>query len=403
MWHAIKRHPGWLAAALLLLALLGWLIWHQWFKPAPAPSLITTAVVRGDIEDSVLATGALQASRLTNVGAQVGGRIKKLYVKVGEQVEEGQVIADIDDTTQRNALRAAQESVANYKAQKASRQSALALAQKEYKRQKYMYDRQAASRADYENAEHALAAARADVEAVQAQIVQYTMQMENAQADLGYTRVVAPSAGTVVSIVTQEGQTLNVMQSAPTIVKLADLDTMKIEAQISEADVARVTPGMDAYFTTLGDPDTRRPATLVAVEPGPINMKTYEGSNTDSSSSTAVYYNGLLSVPNPDHQLRIQMTAQVTLVLASARDVLMIPAGALGRRGKDGSYSVRVASGEKGKETIERRHVEIGLNNRVHVEIKSGLKEGEQVIVGQGPAEGETRQTNMGRRRPRMF
>ena len=403
MLNALKRHPGWLAAALLLLALLGWLIWHQWFKPAPPPTLITAPVTRGDIEDSVLATGALQAARLTNVGAQVGGRIKKLYVKVGDQVEEGQVIADIDDTTQRNALRAAQESVANYKAQKASRQSALALAQKEYKRQKYMYERQAASRADFESAEHALTAARADLDAVQAQIVQATMQMENTQADLGYTRVVAPSAGTVVSIVTQEGQTLNVMQSAPTIVKLADLDTMKIEAQISEADVARVKPGMDAYFTTLGDPDTRRPATLVSVEPGPINMKTYEGSNTDSASSTAVYYNGLLSVPNPKHELRIQMTAQVTLVLASARDVLMIPAGALGGKGKDGQYTVRVASGEKGKQTIERRAVEVGLNNRVHVEIKSGLREGEQVIVGQGPAEGEERPTNMGRRGPRMF
>ena len=403
MLNALKRHPGWLAGALLLLALLGWLIWHQWFQPAPPPPLITTPVTRGDIEDSVLATGALQAARLTNVGAQVGGRIKKLYVKVGDQVEEGQVIADIDDTTQRNALRAAQESVANYKAQKASRQSALALAQKEYKRQKYMYERQAASRADFESAEHALAAARADIDAVQAQIVQATMQMENAQADLGYTRVVAPSAGTVVSIVTQEGQTLNVMQSAPTIVKLADLDTMKIEAQISEADVARVKPGMDAYFTTLGDPDTRRPATLVSVEPGPINMKTYEGSNTDSAASTAVYYNGLLSVPNPEHELRIQMTAQVTLVLASARDVLMIPAGALGRQGEDGRYTVRVASGEKGKEKIERRAVEVGLNNRVHVEIKSGLKEGEQVIVGQGPADGEPRPTNMGRRGPRLF
>lgn len=403
MLNALKRHPGWLAGALLLLALLGWLIWHQWFQPAPPPPLITTPVTRGDIEDSVLATGALQAARLTNVGAQVGGRIKKLYVKVGDQVEEGQVIADIDDTTQRNALRAAQESVANYKAQKASRQSALALAQKEYKRQKYMYERQAASRADFESAEHSLAAARADIDAVQAQIVQATMQMENAQADLGYTRVVAPSAGTVVSIVTQEGQTLNVMQSAPTIVKLADLDTMKIEAQISEADVARVKPGMDAYFTTLGDPDTRRPATLVSVEPGPINMKTYEGSNTDSAASTAVYYNGLLSVPNPEHELRIQMTAQVTLVLASARDVLMIPAGALGRQGEDGRYTVRVASGEKGKEKIERRVVEVGLNNRVHVEIKSGLKEGEQVIVGQGPADGEPRPTNMGRRGPRLF
>ena len=238
----------------------------------------------------------------------------------------------------------------------------------------------------------------------------------------------------VVSIVTKEGQTVSAMQSAPTIIKLANLDTMRIEAQISEADVPNVTPGMPAYFTILGDPDTRHNAVLSRVEPGPINMSSYEGTNTDSSSSTAVYYNGIFDVPNPDHRLRIQMTAQVTVVLQQAKNVLTIPSGALsttrsggGRGGKGGSaasgarpasassaqapvqaasgaepsgsasagnaagkagrlYTVRVAKGEPGKQTIEERQVRIGLNNRVQAEVLEGLQEGEQVVIGDSSA-----------------
>ena len=387
MWKTLKHHPGWLLTAAVLLALFSWLAWRQWFAAPPAPKLITAAVTRGDMEDSVLATGALQAARLTNVGAQVGGQIKKLYVQVGDQVAKGQPIADIDDITQRNALRAAQDAVTNARAQKAARQSTLVLARQNHERQKYMFERDAASQADYQSARQALDAALADMQAIDAQIAQLTVQVNNAQADLGYTRIVAPSAGTVVSIVTQEGQTVNVMQAAPTIVKLADLDTMRIEAQISEADVARVKPGMPAYFTTLGDPDTRHEATLRRVEPGPINMKTYDGSNTDSAASTAVYYNGLLEVPNPNHALRIQMTAQVTLVLAQAKGVLMVPVGALGARAADGSYTVRVVVGDKDRPSVSPRQVRIGLNNRVHAEVTDGLKEGEQVVVSEGSAE----------------
>lgn len=386
MWKSLQRRPGWLTAIVFLLLLLAWLGWRQWFTAPPAPKLITAAVTRGDLEDSVLATGALQAARLTNVGAQVGGQVKKLYVQVGDKVKQGQLIADIDDTTQRNALRAAQDNVTNFKAQKAAKQSALVLARQNYERQKYMFERDATSQADYQSARQALDAALADIQAIDAQIAQYTVQVNNAQADLGYTRIVAPSAGTVVSIVTQEGQTVNVMQAAPTIVKLADLDTMRIEAQISEADVVRVKPGMPAYFTTLGDPDTRHEATLRSVEPGPINMKTYEGSNTDSASSTAVYYNGLLDVPNPNHMLRIQMTAQVTLVLAQAKNVLMIPASALSQRGPDGRYTVRVVSGSADRQSVTPRQVRIGLNNRVHAEVTEGLQEGEQVVVSEGAA-----------------
>ena len=289
MWKKLKAHPWWLAAAILLLLLLLWGGYKIWFaKPASAP-LITATVERGDIENSVLATGAIQASQLINVGSQVSGQVKKLHVQVGDAVKQGQLIADIDDTTQRNNLREAQEQVASFRAQRAAKQSSLVLAQQNFERQKYMYERDAASRADFQNAKQALDAARAEIKALDAQIAQQSIQVETAKANMGYTRITAPSDGVVVSIVTKEGQTVSAMQSAPTIIKLANLDNMRIEAQISEADVPTVTPGMPAYFTILGDPDTRHNAVLSRVEPGPINMSSYEGTNTDSSSSTAVY------------------------------------------------------------------------------------------------------------------
>ena len=232
MWKKIKTHPWWTVIAVVLIAAVVWLVYRQWFAPKPGPNLITATVTRGDIEDSVLATGAIQAAQLTDVGSQVSGQLKKLYVKVGDNVKQGQLIAQIDSTTQHNSLIAAQEAVANYKAQKASKQSTLVLAQQTYTRQKYLYEHDAGSQADMQSARQALDAAVADVKATDALIKQYSVQVETAQANVGYTRITAPSDGTVVAIVTKEGQTVSASQSAPTIIKLANLDTMRIEAQI---------------------------------------------------------------------------------------------------------------------------------------------------------------------------
>ena len=378
----------------------GWLAYSKWFAPAATPHLITATVTKADIEDTVLATGAIQASKLTNVGSQVSGQLKKLHVQVGDVVKKGQLVAEIDSTTQTNALRAAEETVASYKAQKAAKQSALILAQQNYERQKYMFERDAASKADFQSATQSLAAAKADIKAMDAQIAQYQVQVSTARANLGYTRIVAPSDGTVVSVVTKEGQTVSASQSAPTIIKLADLSTMRIEAQISEADVPNVKPGMPAYFTILGNPDRQYDTTLVSVDPGPINMNTYDGTNTDSSSSAAVYYNGIFVVPNPDNTLRIQMTAQVTIVVQQEKGVLTIPVGALGKRAKDGSYTVRVVTGEPGKEVITEKPIKVGMNNRVQVAVTEGLKEGEKVVIGDSSGNKASGRTAMG---PRMF
>ena len=289
MWKKIKSHPWWLALGTVFVALALLAGWQLWGKAPAAPSVITADVVRGDIEDSVLAAGTIQAAKLINVGAQVSGQVKKLHVKLGDVVEQGQPIAEIDAATQQNNLKDAQAALGSAQAQKTAKQSALALAQNNFERQKYMFEREASSKADYQTAQHALAAAKADLAAAEAAIAQYTVRVQTAQTNLGYTRITAPMAGTVVAIVTDEGQTVNANQTAPTIIKLAQLDAMTIQAQISEADVPRVAPGQPAYFTILGEPERRHQASLHSIEPGPIDINSYDGRATSNNSNTAVY------------------------------------------------------------------------------------------------------------------
>lgn len=350
----IQTRKWWLLAGGLLLVLLGWWAYKSWFAQKPAPPLITTEVTRADLEDAVLATGTIQASKLINVGSQASGQVKKLYVQVGDVVAVGQPIADIDATRQQNELKDAQAALASARAQKVARQAALSKAQAEYARQKYMFDRDAASKADLQSAQQALAAAQADIKVADAQIQQHTVRAQTAQANVGYTRITSPTAGTVVAIVTDEGQTVNANQTAPTIVKVAQLEQMTIQAQISEADVPRVRPGMNAYFTILGEPDQKYPARLSRVEPGPVDMKTYDGT-ANSNTNKAIYYNGLLDVPNPEGKLRIEMTAQVSIVLAQARNALVIPSGALMPAGGGKRAGAGGAKGAAGAEDAGKR------------------------------------------------
>ena len=439
MWKFLQSRPWWLLTGGLFLVLAGWGIYRLWFAKTPAPPLITVTVVRGDLEDAVLASGTIQASRLINVGSQASGQVKKLYVKLGDVVQAGQKIADIDDITQQNNLKDAQAALISARAQKTAKQATLVKAQAEFARQKYMHERDAASKADYQSAQQALTAAQADIRVADALINQYDVRARTAQANVGYTRITSPTAGTVVAIVTDEGQTVNANQTTPTIVKVAQLDSMTIQAQISEADVPRVRTGLPAWFTILGEPDHKYSATLSSIEPGPIDMKTYDGTSTSSTSTNAIYYNGLLDAPNPDGKLRIAMTAQVSIVLDQTKNALLIPSGALtqhsGKRSaeaasgasdaassvsRDGAsaprqgastddspgrgrlYTVRVAKGEKGNETVEERSVRIGLNNRVQAQVLEGLQEGEQVVIGDAAGAGAGGST---RRMPgiRMF
>lgn len=360
---------------IISFIVLGWYI----FKPKPAaPDYLTATVTRGDIENSVLASGSLQAFRQVSVGAQVSGQVKTLYVKLGDQIKKGQLIAQIDPITQQITLKNNQAAIANLEAQKRVNQANLQLAQAQSARMQVLLKSQAVSKTDADTAQATLKVSEANVAASDAQIQQAQLQVNNAQEVLGYTRITAPMDGTVVAIVTEQGQTVNANQTAPTIIKLAKLDTLTVRAQISEADVVKVKPGQVVYFTILGNPDKRYYAKLRSIEPAPESIA--KDTTTTTTTTTAVYYIGLFDVPNPDGELRIDMTAQVYIVLANGKNVLQIPAAALsGKTAADGTQTVRVLDA---KDQVSTRNIKVGLNNRINAEVLSGLKEGEKVIIG---------------------
>lgn len=398
---------GWRLFAILgVLALAGWGVYAKFIKKAPAPEVITAEVERTNLEDTVLASGTIKSERDVNVGAQVSGQIKRLHVALGDQVKQGQLLAEIDSTTQANTLRNAEAQVALLQAQLQAKEALYRQAEITFKRQQGLFKLDAASKAELDGAEATLATTRADINALQAQIRQANISVDTARVNLGYTRILAPIDGVVTGVIAEEGRTVNAVQSAPTIIKLSRLDRVLIKAQISEADVVRVQPGLPVYFTILGEPQKRYEAKLRTIEPSPeseqVDTSTKTTSSTSSSTTSAVYYNGLFEVPNPDGKLRVAMTAQVFIVLAKADDVLAIPASALGKRNrKDDTYAVRVLEGEPGgAQRVVDRQVKVGLNNRVQAQVLSGLKEGERVVVGEASAGGGS---GGSRRPPGMF
>lgn len=354
--------------------------------PNKHPQYLSAPVTRGDLENAVLATGALQAYRQVDVGAQVSGQLKTLKVKLGDKVTKGQWLAEIDPVISENALRQARASEESLRAQQQSTAAQLTQAELAFRRQQAMLPDDATSRESFEAARAALDVQRATLASLAAQIRSARIQIETAQANLGYTRIVAPIDGEVVAIVTQEGQTVIAQQQAPVILKLANLDTMTVKAQVSEADVIRVSAGQTAYFTSLGEPDKRHYGKLRAIEPAPQNYADAQSplGGGGAKPNAAVFYNALFDVPNPEHRLRIAMTAQVNIVLGNARNALSIPAAALGEKRKDGTVAVRVLRADGSTET---RHIRIGINNNVRVEVLAGLKDGERVVIGEASAD----------------
>ncbi|QBH97948.1 efflux RND transporter periplasmic adaptor subunit [Limnobaculum zhutongyuii] len=381
-----------LIIAAILIA--GWLIKLFFFPEVVKPNYITTPATKTSIEQTVLADGSIKALKQVNVGAQVSGQIKALHVELGDKVTKGQALAEIDDLPQNNDLHNAEAGLKSVQAQRQAKLATLKNNQLAFNRQSQILAKGVGAQADYDAAKAQLDATKAEIESLDAQIIQAQIAMDTAKLNLGYTKISSPIDGVVVAIPVEEGQTVNAVQSAPTILKVAQLDTMTIEAQISEADVPKVKTGMPVYFTILGEPGKHYSAKLRAIEPAPdsINSSDTTTSTSSSSTTTAIYYNGLFDVENPDGKLRISMTAQVYIVLDQAKDTIVIPTTALNDTDNQGNASVQVvdASGK-----VIQKKVKTGINNNVDVQIISGLEEGENVIVSEAGAAGSTQPARM--------
>ncbi|MEO6012695.1 MAG: efflux RND transporter periplasmic adaptor subunit [Devosia sp.] len=401
----MKRFLVWMGALIVLIGAgaAGWTLW------APTQAAVeprTVAVSRGDLDETVLASGALQAQSVTSVGAEVSGRIQTLAVKLGDVVAKGDLIVEIDSVDQENAVKSAEASLANVRAQLGAKQADLKNVQAALDRADKLKAQSLLSDADQLTAEANLSSAQAAIGSLEAQVSQSELAVDSAKLDLAQTKIVAPVGGTIVAVLVTEGQSVNANQSAPTIVKIADLDTMLIKAQISEADITKVQPGQHATFTILGDAKTKLDATLLSVEPAPDAIAT---SDTGlSASDNAVYYNGIFSVANPDRKLRIAMTAQVTLIITSKKGVLTLPASVLGTADRRGNYHVGVYDKVTGK--TQPADVQVGLNNNITAEVTSGLNEGDLVIstlpanrTGTGTAGGNGQRAGGALGGPRLF
>jgi len=365
-----------IAVVVVLLAIVAVATWFYFAPRAERGVPTTVKVERGDVTQTVLATGTLEANSVTSVGAQVSGTIQTLPVKLGDVVKSGDLLAQIDSTNQQNAVKSSQAALTNLEVQLQSKQTDLSNAQAALDRANKLAPGNLISGADLQTAQANLASAQAAVASLNAQISQAQLAVDDANLAIARTKITAPVSGTVVAVLVTQGQSVNANQSSPTMVKLADLDTMLIKAQVSEADVTKVAPGQKATFTILGDPNNKIPATLLSIEPAPDAITTSDTGTTGTDN--AIYYNAIFSVANPDHRLRIAMTAQVSIVIDSKTGVLTLPASVLGTPGPNGSYRVLVLDPSSGE--TKPAEVTVGLNNNITAEIVSGLNEGDQVV-----------------------
>ena len=378
----MKKVTKWGIALLAVAALAAGMWW--WLKPKNEINYLTEPVVRTSIAQTVSATGEISAAQLVDVGAQASGQIKKLHVTLGQQVKKGDLIAEIDSTSQLNNLNTNKAKLDTYQAQLVSAEIALRSADKKYQREQALWKEDATSREALEDAQDAFAAAKASVAELKSSIRQTQIAINTAEADLGYTRITAPMDGTVVAIPVEEGQTVNANQTTPTIVQVADLSTMLNKMQIAEGDVNKVKAGMKLTFTTLSQPDNVREATLESIDPGLTTMS--QGSYTTSTDTTdsAIYYYARSLVPNEDNVLHIGMTTENTITINQAEKVLAVPKLAVKQRG--GKQYVRVL-GENNQP--QEKEIITGLSDNMSTEVKSGLSEGENVIISEAAA-GET-------------
>lgn len=362
---------------------------------------LTESVTRGDVEKTVVASGSVESVNEVDVGAQASGKITKLYVKLGQEIKKGEMIADIDSTTQINTLNTKKAALVSYQAQLKAKKTAYDVALSSYNRLSKLYTQKATSLDSVNTAKSTLDNAKAEMEAIEANIKQAEIEVNTAETNVGYTKITAPMDGTVVSVPVSEGQTVNANQTTPTIVTIADLSKMKIKPEISEGDITKVKAGQEVSFTILSDSQTVYHSVIDSVDPA--NTTTTDSSSTSSSTSSsssssttsAIYYYANVLIDNPNRTLRIGMTTENNIKIADAKDVLLVSNMAIQKR--DGKSFVNVLND---KNQSEQREVETGVQNDFQTEIKSGLNEGEKVIVSQ-VANGE--KVGSMPRGPRMF
>jgi macrolide-specific efflux system membrane fusion protein len=350
----VKKKSYIIAAALIIILIFIFVYSMLPDKNENREQYQTALVTRRDLGSSVLATGIVKAmvGAEVRVGSRVSGIVKKLHANVGDVVQKGQLIAELDPT----------ELQAKYNQTKAALEYAIAnfeYAKLDLERQKSLIKQNYISQNQVDLAEKSF-------EVNKAQLEQAKANLEFAKVQLDYTKITAPIAGVVASVSTQEGETVAASFAAPTFVTIIDLARLEVWAYVDETDIGRIQVGQSAIFTVDTYPDTDFEGVVTAIYPKAVIQ------------DNVVNY--VVTLKITDHKgktLRPEMTANVTIYLEARKGVLTIPLSAIKR--ERGERFVMVLEGEK---KVSRK-VKTGWTSNGLIEIVSGLQEGETVIISE--------------------
>jgi len=351
----MKKKLWWIFVILVLIAAAVFLVRSFIIKSSAGPSSVQTVpVVRRDIGSSVLATGIIKpmVGAEVKVGSRVSGVVKRLRAQIGDLVEAGQVIAELDDAELRAKL---DQNIAALERAEAD----LEYAGINLERQRSLLKKNFTSRQQADLAENAYKTALAQVEQAKANV-------DFARVQLGYTRIYAPISGVIASISTQEGETVAASLAAPTFVNLIDLKRLEVQTYVDETDIGKIKTDLEAVFTVDTYSDTDFEGKVTAIYPKAVIQ------------DNVVNYIVTVEITDfKDKILRPEMTASVTILLETRKNVLVVPTSAITR--ERGERFVTVL--ENGNRV--RRNVRVGWRDGGYTEIVSGIREGEHVVISE--------------------
>ena len=357
-----------LAVAAIAAGLYGYQQRRQQALPVKQRTVLAQ---NASIEQTVSATGNVTMQSYVDVGTKVTGQISDVYVAIGETVKEGKLLLEISPALQSGRMESNRAQLARLKAELAGQNAQLDFAQLQFQRQTQLKAENATREETFESTRMGMYSAAAKVDAIHAQIQQLEAAMKQDEAIQKQTRVAAPISGTIVAMTARVGQTLTANQDV--LMRISDLSKMTVQARVAEEDVTRLHKGMTAYFTTPGYPGKRWSGKLRQIMLLPADDSGKHGHKA--------YYTVLFDVANSNRELMSGMTADVIFVIERAENALTIPASLLPQTTQtspDGSHQIQVMKPD-GK--LELRNIQTGIRNADQVQVLSGLKAGEQVVV----------------------
>lgn len=344
----------------------------------------TATVTKGEISESVTATGSIEPVTEVEVGTQVSGIIDKIYADYNSVVTKGQLIAEMDRVT-------LQSEVASQRAAYNGAKAEYDYQKKNYERNKGLHEKQLISDTDYEQSVYNYEKAKSNYESSQASLAK-------AERNLSYATITSPIDGVVINRAVEAGQTVASGFETPTLFTIAaDLTQMQVVADVDEADIGGVEEGQRVTFTVDAYPNDIFEGVVTQIRLGEDSSTS---SSSSSTSSTVVTYEVVISAPNPDLKLKPRLTANVTIYTLDRKDVLSVPARALRFTPEkpligdedivkdcEGEHKLWTREGN----TFTAHPVVVGISNGVSTEIVSGIAEGTVVVteatIGRMPGE----------------